>query len=232
MIKIITLGDMHVPFEDKEAVKCAFAFCKQQQPAIIITHEWHDFYPISRFNKDPRRINDLQLEIDKVGEYFKKLRKLCPDSTIIFLESNHLRRLKRFLWGVSPALVSLRCLAIKNLLEIKKYNVKFGKNFTFREVLFKHGDVIRRHSAYTARAEFEREGMSTMTGHTHRLGQGYYTRRGGVYTSNECGCLCDLSPEWFEGVPDWQQGIGMALFEGTHYRLMGLPIIDRDIMWG
>ena len=96
--------------------------------------------------------------------------------------------------------------------------------------MFKHGDIIRKWSSYTARGEQEKEGMSGASGHSHRLGQFYHTVRGGKYTWMECGMLCSTDQEYLEGrIADWQLGIGLVIFWGTHYRAIPIPIIDYRI---
>lgn len=229
---IVSLTDWHVPFENKEAISTAFQFCKKIKPEIIIIHEAHDFYSLSKFDKDPRRRYELQEEIDGVNNYFKILRKYCPNARIILLSSNHLDRLKRFLWSRASELAGLRNLRIKNLLELSKNKIEFKDYFVFRGFLFKHGDIVRQDSAYTAKAEYIREGMSGASGHTHRLSQYFTTKRGGSYTWIESGCLCTLRPEWISGTANWQNGISLVSFDGktSRFDARPIPIIDNKII--
>ncbi len=231
---IVSLTDWHCPYHDEKALEVALAFCKLIQPQIIIIHEAHDFYSLSSFDKDPNRINSLQEEIDQVTKYFWALRKLCPKSRIILLGSNHLYRLRKYLWRQAPAFAGLRSLEIPKLLDLDTFKIEYKDTFTFRDVLFKHGNKVSSHSAYTAKKEFEKEGMSGVTGHTHRLGQYYATKRGGSYTWIESGCLCDLNPEYIEGTPDWQHGISLVSFEpkGKHFYAYPIPIVNYEIHWG
>lgn len=232
LIKIVKLNDLHVPFEDRKAVRVAFEFCKKMQPEIIICDEWHDFYSISRFNKDPARKLQLQDELDSVNIYFKILREHCPNSRIIYLDSNHNKRLRKYLWSTAEELSSLRCLRLGELLNLKKYNIEYKDYFIYNNFMFKHGDLIRKWSGYTARGEFEKEGMSGASGHSHRLSQFYISLRGGEYSWVECGMLCRTDQEYLENSsPNWQLGIGLVIFWGTHYRAMPLPIIDYNIHW-
>jgi len=227
---VVSLTDWHIPFESPEAINTAFKFCQQIKADIIIIHEAHDFYSLSRFDKDPNRVHSLQEEIDKVNIYFSKLRKTCPKSRIILLNSNHLARLQKYLWSQAPALSSLRSLEIENLLDLKNNNIEYKEDFVFRKFLFKHGSVVRQDSGYTCKAEFLKEGMSGASGHTHRLGQYFATKRGGSYTWLESGCLCKLNPEYVKGTANWQQGISLVSFKGTHFNARAIPIIDYEII--
>ena len=232
-MKIVKLNDWHVPFHDPDAINAALRFCKEVQPDEIVLDELHDFYSLSRFNKEPSRIASLQEELDEVGIYLKQLRRENPNANIRLLDSNHLARLRKYIWANAQAFYGLRSLEITNLLELADYNITFQDSWEVRgRFLFKHGDIVRKHSAYTCRGEIEREGMSGMSGHTHRLGQHYVSQRGGEYVWSEAGCLCDLSPEYISGRPNWQHGIGLVEFYGntrTFYSQV-IPIINNEVV--
>lgn len=232
---VVTVCDWHVPFESPSALAAAFAFCAKVQPQIIIIHETHDFYSLSRFSKDPKRIDSLQEELDRVSAYLHILRRECPNSRMILLRSNHLDRLKRYLWNHAPALSSLRALKVEELLCLDDHMIEYMDAFIYKNFLFKHGDLVSVGAGMTARRELAREGMSGASGHTHRLGQIYKRNRSGEYTWIESGCLCDLEPEWINGTADWNQGVSLVSFAGSDrktYQAFLLPIIDGEILGG
>jgi hypothetical protein len=232
--RVARLCDMHVPFEDEVSVNAAFDFVTNIQPDEIIIDEWHDFYSVSRFSKDPSRIDSLQDELDGVYAYMSDLRKRCPKATITMLESNHTDRLQKYLWANAQALSRLRCLELPTLMKLDDFGISYAPMKVFRDIYIeKHGDIVRKHSAYTAHGEQDREGMSGASGHTHRLGKYYVTVRGGRYQWMECGCLCDLSPSYYKGVPNWQPGMGLTQFkdDGTHFSASELPVVDGEILW-
>ena len=236
MIKIVVLCDLHVPFEDKTAVEVAFKFCRDMQPEIIVIHEWNDFYELSRFVKNPKKATGYTLHEarETVWKYYGKLRKFCPNSRIIELGANHTKRLQKYLQRNAHELCGLPEFRMENFMEFKKFGIEYMKYFNYKKLfLFKHGDRVHKFSAYTAKNEFESEGMSGASGHTHRLGQFYRTLRGSEYTWMECGCLCNLDQEYMEGrIADWQHGVGLVMFEGKEFRAIPLPIIENKIMWG
>jgi len=231
---VISLNDFHVPFEDPVAVELAFGFCEWLQPKIIVLHELHDFYAVSKFDKDPDRKMHLQDEIDQAHKYLKELRKRCPDSRIILLKSNHTDRLKKYLWSKAQELNSLRCLKLEELFQLKDLDIEYREFFCFRGVLFKHGNIVRQDSSYTAKGEFLKEGCSGCSGHTHRLGMYFSTKRGGKYVWVEAGCLCNVKAEYIEGTANWQQGIALLSFEekGKQFIPQIIPIIEKSIMFG
>lgn len=227
---IITLSDWHIPYHDVEAINAALEFTKKIQPQILIIHEMHDFYSLSRFDKDPERIDGLQYELYHVSDYLRILRETCPDSRIILLKSNHLDRLRRYLWSHAPELAGLDALAVPALLNLDRYKIKYMDFFVYRNFVFKHGNLVSKEAGMTARRELAAEGMSGVSGHTHRLAQIYARERGGKYTWIENGCLCDLEPDWVDGITNWQHGLSIVSFDkDDSYFAIPLPIINGRI---
>lgn len=236
---IVKLNDWHVPWHDIYAIEVAFAFCEAIQPSIIILDEVHDFYALSRFDKDPRRKNRLQEEIDTCTVYLKELRLRCPNSRMILMGSNHLDRLRKFLWRKAEELADLRALQLEELLCLKEIGIEFMDVYVHRpsedpksSFLFKHGDLVRKFGGYTAKAELENEGTSGMSGHSHRLGVHYSTKRGGEYTWVEAGCLCQRDAEYIDGVSNWQHGLGLLQVRNGHFLALPIPIINYELVWG
>jgi len=238
LYNIVKLSDAHVPFEDPVAVQAAIKFCKQLQPDIIVTDEWMDFYSLSRFLKRPDLMGGYTLNNARttVQKYFVQIKKVCPNSRRVHLKSNHALRLPKYLMSKAPELYDLPELSIETFMGYNKLDIEHMDYFTVRDVfLFKHGDIIRKHSGYTARWEFDTEGMSGMSGHSHRRSQYDVTKRGGEYTWVENGCLCRTDMEYLEGkIPNWQQGIGLVQFKGNTKQFAAhcLPIVNGEIIWG
>jgi len=235
MYKIATLNDYHIPFHDKKAMRVAQNFLEEIEPRTIILHEWSDFYAISRFDKDPRRKLEFQKELDETQRELWALRKRFPDTELIMVDSNHQDRMKKFLQSKAPELDSLRCLSIEHLLGLDGMKIRSAPHYIHKRVLFKHGNIVRADSSYTAKAEFAREGMSGCSGHTHRLGMHFKTLRGGSYCWVEAGCLCKTKNiEYIDGVANWNQGLAVFFFEegSSRFDPKVFPIIDYGIVWG
>jgi hypothetical protein len=230
---IVSLSDWHVPFEDGPAVQAALNFIKIIQPQIIIIHELHDFYALSRFDKNPARIDNLQSELDKAAEYLQEVRRICPHSRIILLKSNHLDRLRRYLWSKAQGLCSLRALELETLLELDKLKIDYMDSYIYGGIIFKHGNLVSVDAGMTARRELQAEGLSGVSGHTHRLAQIYRRERAGTFMWIENGCLCDLQPEYIEGVSNWQHGLSIVSFEKDRdaYFAIPIPIVDGKILF-
>ena len=187
LITVARACDWHIPYHDPVVIEVAFKLLKVLKPSVIVIDEVIDWYSLSRFDKDPERILDLQKNLDTTVAYLTRLRKLFPKTRIIMVESNHDKRLKKYLWTNASALSVLRCLDFNDLMGLNKLKIEYKKFFIYKKVLFKHGSIVRQHSGYTARAEMMKEGTSGSSGHTHCLGSHYKTLRGGKYV-------------WVEGV--------------------------------
>jgi len=162
------------------------------------------------------------------------LRSLFPNTRIIMVESNHDKRLQKYLNSQASELSVLDCLNLKELMGLDTFNIEYKKFFIFKKVLFKHGNIVRQHSGYTARAEMLKEGTSGSSGHTHRLGSHYKTLRGGKYVWVEGGCLCDpKKAEYIEGTANWQQGVtGFDFPKGSkRFYPFIIPIIDSKAIF-
>lgn len=229
---VVRLNDWHCPHEDSYVVNLQLKFCRETQPDCIVIDEWHDFYELSRYDKNPRKQLDLQLEIDVVENYLKKLRKFCPKSKIILLDSNHLDRLRKMLWRDARAFSSLKALDIEQLLNLKDHNIEFKKDWKHKGVLFKHGTVVRRYSSYSAKGEYEKEDMSGVSGHTHRLGLYFHTTRSKQSFWMESGCGCRLDAEYIDGVPNWQHGFSAVTFIDNEVFPHLIPINNKMLQWG
>ena len=227
--KFIVLSDIHFPYHDDKALKAVYKFLEQHPvDTIILNGDILDFYDVSSYDKDPSRINSLQKEIDMAEKFFSRLRKLSPNSKIIFVKGNHEDRLERYL-KKHPELYSLNALKLPNLLGLDKYNIEYkDKGFKFGSLKIIHGDLIRKFSGYTARGELEKHDSSGICGHVHRLSCYYYRTPERYLAWYESGCLCDLNPEYIDE-PNWQQAFLYGYIEKDSFAVTPIPIVDGKI---
>lgn len=227
--KFVVLSDIHFPYQDNKAIKAVYKFLEQHPiDTIILNGDILDFYDVSSFDKDPSRINSLQAEINLAQKFFKKLRDLSPNSRIVFLKGNHSERIERYL-KKHPELYSLDALKLPNLLGLDKFNIEYkDKGFKLGGLKIIHGDIVRKYSGYSARAEMEKHDSSGISSHTHR-GSAYYYRTPERYLAwFESFCLCDLNPEYINE-PNWQQGFLYGYVEKDSFAVTPIPIVDGKI---
>lgn len=227
--KFIILSDIHYPYHDEKAIQAALDFLKGHEVnTIVLNGDILDFYDVSSFDKDPSRINSLQTEINLAKGLFKRLRKIKPDARIIFVKGNHCQRLERYLMK-HPELYSLDALKLTNLLQLDKFDIEYSdKGFKLGSLKIIHGDIVRKFSCYTAKAEVERHDCSGCSGHTHRLGVYYQRTPERSLAWAESGCLCDLNPEYVD-CPSWTQGFIYGYIQKDSFVLQAIPIVDGQV---
>ena len=133
-------------------------------------------------------------------------------------DRNHEDRLRKVIWtlpGTASELARLRAfgeaMTWANLTQCEEVGWRIvppeaqTKTEILPGIITKHGNVVRKWSAYTARGEWERYGRSGISGHTHRMGQFYTRDFNGNHVWTEGGCTCKLDPEYAPD-PNWQQG--------------------------
>ena len=161
-------------------------------------------------------------------------REAVPNAKMLEEEGNHEARLRKFLWD-NPTLASLDCLDIKELLGYNELEIEFIPSNAYLLVngilKLEHGDVISKHSGWTAKAMYDRRGGCGMCGHSHRLGSYYKVDDGRTLAWWENGCLCDLSAEYVK-VPNWQQGFSVIHFVKDRFFVEQIPIINHKFVYG
>ncbi len=230
-------NDFHRPYHDAKAVKCAEAIASYVQPDYIhYNGDIIDFYALSKFDKKPRKIADLQNDLDDIDSMFRYHRTLFKKAKMYYHLGNHEDRLRRYLWTVAKELSELRCLELPELLGLNRYEINMVDyeeglkiNDTF---VIQHGDIVSAHSSYTAKRMYEKHGGCGIHGHTHRGGVHYkndYEKLKGWW---ENWCLCDLNPDYVKN-PNWQQGISIIYFsESKQFFVEPVPIIEGKAIYG
>lgn len=230
------LNDSHNPFQDQRVLREVELFLGELQPDMVIyPGDMGDFYLLSKFDKNPQRAGRLQEDLGSTAALFRRHRALMPNARMIFCKGNHEDRLRKFLWSKSPALASLDCLTVEGLYKLEDSKVEcvdyeegvlINGNF-----MVTHGDLIRAHSAYTAKGMSDKHGGSGIHGHSHRGGNSLKRNRFGVYGWWENFCLCDLEPDYVQN-PNWQQGFSLVHFKRERFWVEQLQIIQRKFIYG
>lgn len=236
--RALIVPDIHCPFQDNRAIGAVLEFAKYFKPnAIIFLGDLFDCKGLSRFLKEPGDEDRFQQEIDVGIELLGSFRRIAPKAIIKYLKGNHEDRLRKFLFTQGRALASLRSLKWPNLLELDSLKIDWVESghLMFHGILIKHGNIVRQHSGYSAKAEMDKNGISGISGHTHRLGKFYHNSFGGYKTWIEAGCLCRLdSIDWLEGqTPNWHQGIAVGFFKkgSGRFSASDLPIVNGKLLY-
>jgi hypothetical protein len=238
--KVAFPTDEHFPFQDEGARSVALQIVEDFAPDLLVCgSDGVDFYSISSFDKDPKRSFNIQDEINSWRRGMREWISAAPDARKVFIPGNHEDRLRRYIWR-HPEMIGLEALQLHNVLGLDMMGIEseervIGENYGRSELeigplVVKHGSLVRKHSAYTARGEMEKEFYDVpvlFTGHTHRGGTHMATTRNGLVRGYECFCLCDTNPSYVNG-PNWQQGIAIATIYGTLVQVEPIPIHDSN----
>lgn len=236
-VTIADIGDTHNPYQDPEALELAETIIARVKPEILIYGgDMGDFYQISKFDKDPGRIDELDADIKSTKAMFRRHKKRFPSvKKKILLGGNHEDRWRRFLWTIGSAVSSLKCLTIEELYDLEEYGIEYIPyecglmiNDLF---LALHGDIASVHSGYTAKRMYEKHGGCGITHHCHRGGSFYKRDRFGTWGWWENFCLCSLDPDWIKN-PNWVQGFSFIHFQGKRFWVEQVPIINGACMYG
>lgn len=205
--RFVVLSDIHFPYQNPSALEEAVSFISSYKPKyIILLGDIIDCYSLSRFDKDPSRILSLQKEFDLANRFITRLKDLFPYSKIIYIEGNHEKRLQKYL-NTHPEISSLRSLTVPKLLGLDSLDIPYVNELSLYNVLFTHGEIVRKYSGQSARGEMDKNDSSGISGHTHRLSLIHKTTRTRQMQWAESGCLCSLEPFYLTSKPDWQNGL-------------------------
>lgn len=234
--KHVNIGDTHGVFVEQEVWKAVLDFIRDFKPdQINLLGDIIDFYDVSRFDKNPMRRVVLGREIDFTKDVIlAELRRAAPKARIVWVEGNHENRLTRYLWSRAPELASLPNLDMTQLFALQKLKIEYQMDpIPVGNVNMMHGHMVRKHSAYTAKAMLDDMGKSVIHNHTHRLGAHYKTDHGGAHVAFENGCLCTMDMEYVSGKPNWQHGfsVGWVLPNGN-FHFEQVAVIDGGFIFG
>ena len=178
---LMVASDFHAWWSNRFALNVFCDTALRLQPDYIsLAGDVLDFFAISRYDKDPRRIFSLDSELDFVKKHiFCALRQACPKAQIDLILGNHEVRLWKYLVQNAPALSALQCLKLPQLLSLDDFQInliarpsiitskeKEQENWKIYERSFvvTHGTATGRGHALTELDKFKLSGCS---GHVH-----------------------------------------------------------------
>lgn len=217
---IIAGGDAHVPYHDQDALEI---FIEQavriRAKTVLLCGDWADFYQVSRFNKDPRRL-PISEEIRILREIISMIRQALPAARIIYKIGNHEERLQHYIWSNATALTGLEEVELPSLLRAKENRIEFVDHRRVIKALELY--IIHGHE-YTfaisnpvnpARGLYLRAKKSALCFHFHQSSDHTETAiNDDVVTTWSGGCLCGIHPEYMP-LNKWNLGFAEIGLEG------------------
>lgn len=213
--RIIATSDWHLPHIDKSLLMLLLDFIKHTRPdALVLNGDINDMYTISRFAKRKKHM-DLEHELEENAWAMQATRDAMGSNPIYYTKGNHEERINKHFLDLHPH-TQCEYLKIKNILGLDKYGIEFMEDgVPICGMAYHHGNLIRKHSAYTAKGNLDAMGVSNICGHTHRIGRHDHTNLSGTYEAYEIGCLCHTMQEYCnshngQSMADWQQGFAVV----------------------
>lgn len=224
-------GDNHIPVQDRWVQALVLDFIRRYEPGTIhLLGDFSDCYDVSKHLKDPARANQFDAELDEARSVLTEIRDLAPRAALEFSEGNHENRIPRFCRTHCPQLE--KSVEYPKLMGMKDLRVNWHpatRPYKMGSLLVTHGNLIRKHSAYTAKCVLERFGTPVIHGHTHRMGSHYRTPiNGKVQAAWENGCTCLIDPDLHPYTDlNWQQGFSVAQFRNSFFQMEQVLIHGR-----
>lgn len=215
----LILPDVHFPFQDPALLDAWLNHLDDLRPALTgidILGDLMDAYTLSRFDKNPDRKTNIQIEVDEASDFLSEVRRRAGRKCDIrYSEGNHENRLRRTLWGRAPYLAPIRNLTIPALLRLKDHKIDYytpEAPYRIGNLWILHGDIVRKSNwassfgGVCARTVASRVNGNVIMAHTHHMSYVSNQTWSGLLEAYECGCLCHFDLEYIIGVPPWQQG--------------------------
>ena len=231
----LVAGDFHFPQHCPETIAILLATIKALKPKrIILNGDTVDLLAVSRYPKDQRHTYDLRQEVVAFHEFLHQIVSLTNGwgTEIIETEANHsgngtASRWHRYLSDRVPVLYGH-----PKAQELLDYQTWFYPDWApirlvesvviADDLLVLHGDLVRKHAAYSARGHSEKWHSSVMHSHTHRMGSSLEripavgNRPEAVRRSYEIGCMCNLQPSYVSA-PNWTNGFAIIAHSDEEY---------------
>lgn len=209
MTTTFIISDVHYPFHNPTSVDIMLKMQQHFRPKkIIIDGDFFDCATLSRFNREPQEPGAFKNQIEGGCEIIRKMQKY---SSVTMVQGNHEARLDKYINDKAPELHNLLSIEglVNNELDVDIEYIQTIPSESIlalrNDLLVGHFNVSRKYTCYTAKSLVERFQTNIVQAHTHRLGE-YSIRTWGKNLHGwECGCLCDLSPEYVFH-PNWQNG--------------------------
>ena len=234
--KIGVIADIHIPYQDNQAVTLALDYFKDKEvDTIVINGDLIDFYGISRFIRDPGQRN-LHFEIDAARAFLKALRDEFPKALIVYKTGNHEDRWKHFLMLKAPEVFSMAEFRLDIILKMPELGIIFVDD----KKMIKAGklNIIHGHEysgAYSpvnpAKAYHSRAMTNVIAGHNHQSSEHISKDANDEITGGwSLGCLCELHPLYMP-LNKWVHGFATVDIESSgRFRVINKMIINGEIV--
>jgi hypothetical protein len=225
---VLVAGDFHFPEHDPAACNVLLETLRQLRPKqLILNGDTVDLLAVSRYPKDQRKVYQLRDEVAAFHAFLHEAVRIGSawGLEIVETEANHsgngtASRWHRYLSDRVPVLYAHpkaeQLLHYENWFYPEWAPIRLVESVVLNEeLLVIHGDMVRKHAAYSARGHAEKWHFSVMHSHTHRMGATMERipavggREESVRRAYEIGCMCQLNPS-YASAPNWTNGFAIV----------------------
>ena len=235
--KFLILCDVHIPYQDNEALSVAInEGVRQGCDAVILNGDALDCHMISDFVKDPRK-RKFKDELYAMRQFVDTLRGQFPNAHIYYKEGNHEERYWRYMRIKAPELFDIDAFDFASLCHLDKHNITWidGKSkLNIGKLSIFHGHEFGKQflpSVNVARGLFMKTKVSALCGHHHQTAEHNERDANGKFiTCWGVGCLSELSPDYN---PYSKYNHGFAIVEkgiNGSYSVKNLRIHEGQIL--
>lgn len=235
--KFLILSDIHIPYQDNEALSVAInEGIRQGCDAVILNGDALDCHMISDFVKDPRK-RKFKDELYAMRQFVDTLRGQFPNAHIYYKEGNHEERYWRYMRIKAPELFDIDAFDFASLCHLDKHNITWidGKSkLNIGKLSIFHGHEFGKQflpSVNVARGLFLKTKVSSLCGHHHQTAEHNERDANGKFiTCWGVGCLSELSPDYN---PYSKYNHGFAIVEkgnNGHFSVKNLRIHEGQIL--
>lgn len=224
-------SDHHWPLHDPKVEAIILQAIERLKPkAYILNGDGPDMLALSKYPKDARRgkVWELRTEQQHAKSWWWNVAALMRrwNGELFETEANHSgndreSRWRRWLNDNCPVLFQLdgmeELLTYQRFFHPEDAGVQMVEEVVLaNDLRVRHGEVVRKHGGYSARAHGDKWQSSVLHGHTHRVGSSIKRRPGipGVREDEflktfESGCACLIDADYCPGA-DWAQGFAVV----------------------
>jgi predicted phosphodiesterase len=213
--KVGIMSDVHFPFHDLDALKCAIKHFKEQEiDCLYLNGDIFDFYSISRHEKD-KDLRDFAREVEMCRQFMYKLRDIFGHIPIYYKLGNHEDRYARSLQMQAEEFAQIHDLQFEvffHLDRLKYEVIDSWRGMEMGDLLVLHGhELYGGGGVNPSQNLFNKTICNTLIGHVHKTSS--TIKKTGfkqfIHTYST-GCLTALSPKY---MPFSQHNHGCAIVE-------------------
>jgi len=235
--KYLILSDIHIPFQNDEALASALQYGVDNGAThIILNGDILDCYDVSRFLKETKRPR-ISEELEMGRSFFSFLRDLFPDAPIYYKLGNHEERMRHYLLRNAREMSDIEDLSLEALLKVGEFGIRVVNREMIKlgklTVIHGHEDQGGAFSPVNpARGLFTKAKTSAIIGHHHTTSEHAESNLHGEQTvCYSTGCLCELTPEYRPyAYTKWNLGFAFVIVESDgSFKVNNLRISNGKI---